>query len=124
MPTFEFKCQKCARGFEAMLSFADRNVPQPCPECQGAAEKVISGIDFVLKGDGWAGKAVKLREQMGRKNSRLAGKEKDRPAGMTLVPNVEGERVDSWTEAKKLAASKGKDTDSFDPLVRQERGAV
>jgi putative FmdB family regulatory protein len=124
MPTFEFKCQKCGHRFDTVLSFADRNNPQACTQCQGAAEKQVTQIDFVLKGDGWAGKSLKIREQMSRKNVRLADKEKERPAGMTLAPNVEGERVDSWVEAKKLAASKGKNTDSYDPLVRQERGGA
>jgi len=124
MPTFAFKCQKCGHCFDTVLSFADRNVTQTCTQCQGTTEKLVTQIDFVLKGDGWAGKSLKIRDQMSRKNVRLAGKEKDRPAGMTLAPNVEGERVDSWAEAKKLAASKGKNTDSYDPLVRQERGGA
>lgn len=124
MPIFAFECRKCGHRFETSLSFADRALPQACNKCQGATEKVVSPVDFVLKGDGWAGKALKIREQMGKKNARLKEKEKALPPAMTLAPNVEGERVDSWTEAQKLAASKGKNTDSYVPLVRQERGGA
>ncbi len=36
---------------------------------------------------------------------------------MTLVPNVEGERVDSWGEASKLAKAKGKETTGYDRMA-------
>ena len=44
--------------------------------------------------------------------------------GITLAPNVSGERVESWADAQKLAASKGKDTSSYESLVRKERSTA
>ena len=40
--------------------------------------------------------------------------------GMRLAPNVDGERTGTWTEAKKLAESKGKDASSYDPMIKRE----
>jgi len=40
---------------------------------------------------------------------------------VTLAPNVDGERTDTWVEARKLAASKGKDPSSYDKMVKKEQ---
>lgn len=123
MPIYEFQCEECELEFERVLSFADYAAPQSCPECQGACKKLVSSCDFVLKGDDWPGKAIRVKDQMKKKNARLDRKMKDHhapPLGK-LVPNVNGEQVDTWSDAKKLAASKGKDTDSFAPLVEKEK---
>jgi len=61
---------------------------------------------------------------MAEKNRKLKAKEeqmkRDAP-GMRLAPNVEGERVDTWSEAKRLAESKGKDGSSYDPMIKKEQ---
>lgn len=87
------------------------------------ANKLITPIGFVLKGDGWTGKNIRVKNQMREKNKRLKSKERDyKGDGMvpTLAPNVGGERVDSWSDAAKLAKSKGKDTSGYDKLARKE----
>jgi len=60
---------------------------------------------------------------MAAKNRILDKKQEDRkrnPA-MRLAPNVEGERVDSWSDAKKLAESKGKVTTTYDAKISEEK---
>tara|TARA_B100000745_G_scaffold170759_1_gene111918 strand:- start:19330 stop:19500 length:171 start_codon:yes stop_codon:yes gene_type:complete len=47
----------------------------------------------------------------------LAEQQKDTYPVATLAPNVEGERVDSWSDAKKLASEKGYNTTEFDSKV-------
>jgi hypothetical protein len=64
-----------------------------------------------------------IARQMADKNKKLAVKEdefKKEGPGMRLAPNVAGERVDSWKEASKLAASKGKDASGYEALARKE----
>ena len=39
---------------------------------------------------------------------------------VTLVPNVNGERVDSWSDAQKLAKDLGKNTESYNSLIKKE----
>jgi putative FmdB family regulatory protein len=122
MPIYAFECLKCQHEFEVTLPLAEYDTPQECPQCQNETRRVLSPVNFVLKGDSWPGKALRVKGQMEAKNRRLDAKSKARTAGMTLAPNVEGERVDSWAEAKKLAASKGKDTTTYEPMVDRERG--
>jgi hypothetical protein len=78
-----------------------------------------------LKGDSWAGKNMTLLSQMNAKNERLDRKQEEKKRDlkgiMRLAPNVGGERVDTWSEAARLAASRGKDVSSYEPMVRKEK---
>ena len=125
MPTYTYKCEACEHPFEKVLPMSRYKEPQDCPECgEGPAKKTVSGgVGFILKGDGWAGKNNRINGQM-RKNRQRAGARqnamvKDAP-GVSLVPNVGGERTENWSEASKLAASKGKDTSGYDAKARTE----
>lgn len=125
MPTYEYKCHECESQFEKFLALKDRKEPQPCPECGAEeTEKLISLCGFVLKGDNWPGKAHKINRQMRKRQERLRPRQKAKAREeplVTLAPNVDGERVESWTEAQKLASSKGKETSSYEPLIRKEK---
>lgn len=126
MPTYEYQCPACGGFFDEFLPMSRSDEPQNCPECGTAAKKLISLPSFILSGDDWPGKAHKINRQMAEKNRRLDAKQeakrRDAPVA-TLAPNVDGERVDSWSEAQKLAASKGKDASSYDSKVRAEQAA-
>lgn len=119
MPTYTYHCAD-EHEFEKVLRITECDAPQVC-ECGKPGKKIISGTSFVLKGDNWPGKSIKLRGQMSRKNARLDRKQAERPPSATLAPNVGGERVDTWAEAQKLAGSQGKDTTSYEPMVAKEQ---
>lgn len=125
MPLYEFICSACENDFSCHYSIAERDTQTECPACNSTeTRRIISQTHFVLKGDGWPGKNNRIKNQMAEKNSRLNVKQNERKKEqptITLAPNVEGERVDSWSEAKKLAASKGKDINSYDSYVRSEK---
>ena len=61
---------------------------------------------------------------MATKNRRLDAKteemKRDAP-GVSLVPNVGGERTDSWAEAGRLAASQGKDPSGYEAKAKTEK---
>lgn len=128
MPTYPYECQTCEHQFELVMKMSeyDSKVKPPCPEC-GAEEQVARiftppMINFA--GDGWATKNNRIASQMRSKNRRLAAKEREQKNdGMLpkLQPNVGGERVESWSEAAKLAKSKGKDASGYESLARKER---
>ena len=63
---------------------------------------------------------------MAEKNRKLDERQKEKQryssGNISLAPNVGGERVDSWSEAQKLAGSLGKNTESYVPLIAEEKG--
>jgi len=123
MPIYSFKCPGCETVFEKTVVRSECMAPQAC-ECGEEAPRVVGDVNFVLKGDGWVGKNQKIKGQMGAKNRRLDIKSRERrhdAPGVRLAPNVGGERVESWDEAKSLAASKGLSTDSYDQKIRENR---
>ena len=105
---------------------AEFDTPQIC-DCgtSDLSKRIIaSSVGFVLKGDGWTGKNIKIKGQMARRRQTLEGKERERKMdgpSIHLAPNVGGERVESWADAQRLAKSKGKDASSYDAVVRKER---
>ena len=127
MPTYAYRCESCDEEFDKSLPVSRYQDPQECPNCgKSPAKKIITGgSGFILKGDGWAGKNFRVKNQMREKNRRLDAKQNDRrnqaDASVRLAPNVGGERVESWSEASKLAKSKGKDTSGYDARARQEK---
>jgi putative FmdB family regulatory protein len=125
MPVYEYQCPSCEAEVERTLPIKEFNQPQSC-ECGATLEiQIPSGLGMVLKGDGWPGKALKIKGQMTQKNRRIghkqAEKTKEAP-DVKLIPNVGGEQVESWSEAQSLAASQGKDTTSYEPLIQKEKG--
>jgi len=123
MPIYTFQCSACDNEFEELLSVAEGEEPQECPKCKGEAHKIIAGCNFNLPGDGWASKNGRIAGQMRDKNKKLAAKEEEQKRGglvPTLVPNVGGERTDSWSDAAKLAKDKGKDTTAYEKKAREQ----
>lgn len=124
MPTYEYHCESCEADFTKTLPMSRHSEPQECPECGASpAKKLITGCGFILKGDDWAGKNNRVAGQMRRKNERLDVKqeERKRSAGIRLAPNVGGERVDSWSDAAKLARDRGKDASGYEKLAATEK---
>jgi putative FmdB family regulatory protein len=126
VPTYSYRCDSCGFEFDKILPISRYDDPQDCPECSvGPARKILTATNFILRGDGWAGKNNRIAGQMRKKNQRLDAKQAERKrdgsGGVRLAPNVEGQRVDSWSEASKLAKSKGKDTSGYDRLAATEK---
>ena len=125
MPTYEFRCKACGHEFEKLMPMSQCEEVQSCPHCgEAPALKLISGgSGFILKGDGWTGKNIKVSRQMAEKNRVLGRKQetKKKEQGISLVPNVHGERTGSWSDASKLAASQGKDTSGYEKMAAKEK---
>jgi len=125
MPTYEFVCRTCEEAFEESMSISEYSAQKefPCPEC-GSVDtyRGVSETSFILVGDGWPGKDIKCKDQMTARNNRAGRKMKEHVApAQKMVPNVNGEQTSSWSDAKKLAKSQGKDTTSYDPMVQKEQ---
>lgn len=124
MPTYDYRCTECETHFTAFLRMSNHADPQACPECGHMNVKVPSLPQFICKGDGWSTKNERIKNQMRKKNEKLNSRQdemkRDTKVGGRLVPNVDGEKVDSWAEASKLAQSQGKSADTYAPLVAKE----
>lgn len=124
MPTYEYECPKCGNTWEEVLPLSRYQEPQNCPNCGGVGNKLVSSPGLIFQGDGWATKNNRIAGQMRKKTEAAASRQEERRRdgpGVRLVPNVDGERTESWSDARKLAASQGKDTSSYDAKVVSER---
>ena len=125
MPIYEYRCLSCENAFDAFLPLSQYADPQVCPACGSEeAAKVLTTVGFILKGDGWTGKNLKIRRQMEEKNRRLLSRQEEmkrEAPSVCLSPNVNGERVSSWSEAQKLAVAKGKDAATYEPMIKREK---
>lgn len=126
MPTYTYKCVACQTDFERVVPFSEARVAQTCV-CGQQADRTLADMSFMLKGDDWTGKNIKIRGQMDRKNhvlNRKQAEQKRHMQSMQLAPNVDGEQVDSWSDARKLARERGKIAETYDALVQREQAGV
>jgi hypothetical protein len=86
-------------------------------------ERVLKPVAFNLKGDDWAGKTITVLDERKRKNAYLDRKQDAyrRDCPTSLVPNVGGEVVDTWEDAKHLAQEKGIDSSSYEARAVEEK---
>jgi putative FmdB family regulatory protein len=119
MPVYEYTCSNCGQKFEMQRPISEWADSGVCPECGGEGTKLVSSCNFNLPGDGWPSKNNRVKGQMAAKNRRLDRKSKDLPK-VSLTPNVDGESTDSWSDARKLAKSKGKVAETYTPYVDKE----
>ncbi len=53
MPTYEYKCTKCAHRFEKFQSMTAKHI-RKCPQCSGTVKRLIgSGAGIIFKGSGF-----------------------------------------------------------------------
>lgn len=123
MPNYSYRCHSCDAVFDKTVARSVCSQPQTCV-CGEDGKRIVGDVSFVLAGDGWVGKNQKIKGQMAMKNRRLTTKGIERrheAPGLTLAPNVKGERVDTWDEAANLAKSKGLASDTYTAKAKQTR---
>lgn len=125
MPMYRHECQECTNEFDVMCSIDQREDSHECEFCGAVnSKKVFTGCNFILPGDDWASKNNRIQKQMAERRAKLKKKSAEQAReqpGMTLAPNVDGERTESWSDAQKLARDKGKNVDSYTQMVKRER---
>ena len=127
MTTYEYECRECSHVFDVQMRMSeyDPKKKPPCPSCGDTnPQRLISPWLMSFKGDDWATKNGRIKNQMQDRRKKLAVKEHEQKkdgAIPKLAPNVGGERVDSWSEAAKLAKDKGKSVQGYERLARQEK---
>lgn len=122
MPIYNYRCKTCEIDFEGFSTLKDWDKPKECETCGNLCPRVTTAVNLNFPGDSWISKNLRIERQMRRKNQRLAKKEYDQKKSGTipsLLPNVDGERFDSWSEAKTVASERGKDTTQYDVQIRK-----
>lgn len=125
MPTYEYQCGACEHQFSMFLPMSRSGDRPPCPECgaEQTIKRVSQNLSVIFAGDDWSTKNNRIRGQMAKKNQRLDEKQKERKMDAPvaqLVPNVNGERFDSWSDAQKFAGSKGLNTTSYNSVLKKD----
>ncbi|MBU0587717.1 MAG: zinc ribbon domain-containing protein [Gammaproteobacteria bacterium] len=62
MPTYDYACSRCG-GFDAFRSLATRNEPAACPECGGAAPRVLASAPRLALMEGGIRQALETNER-------------------------------------------------------------
>ena len=52
MPTYEYRCDNCAKNFDVVQSFHDDPLSE-CPTCGSPVRKVFGNVGIVFKGSGF-----------------------------------------------------------------------
>lgn len=52
MPTYGYRCQKCADEFDVVQKMTDKPVTE-CPKCGGAVKRIFHPIGIIFKGSGF-----------------------------------------------------------------------
>jgi putative FmdB family regulatory protein len=52
VPTYEYKCDDCAREFEVRQRISEPPLTR-CETCGGTLRRLLSAAPFILKGEGW-----------------------------------------------------------------------
>ena len=126
MPFYAYHCEPCDLDFDKMLPMSRYDEPQTCETCGTVAKKQVTAVNFNLPGDDWASKNGRIAKQREASRAKAGVKQNEmsrEAPGVKLVPNVNGERVGSWSEAQNLAKSLGKDTTSYAPKIAAEQAA-
>lgn len=121
MPIYTYRCEACEDEFDEFAKLEHYQDPQPCPNCGTTSKRILGDPPgVVFKGEGWMTKGMRVAKQMRDKNARLDRKMAERKQDgdlPSLVPNVNGERTESWSDAAKLAADKGRDPSGYERLA-------
>lgn len=122
-------CESCGEVFEHECSIREfprlKKEGAPCPACfqTGYYSFDPGGVQFSFKGDAWADKNYKEKSYRTQRSAYMAKRQEENHHKQTLVPNYKGEETGSWEEAKKIAASEGKFSETYDHLVRKEQNS-
>src|SRR5574343_1156460 len=114
MRTYQVQCKSCHAIQDTKIKPSEFKLLKtegvPCNQCPNGQAFLYfdpSQTNISFKGDVWADKNYRELDYREKRSSMLSKKQKDSHWVPSLQPNVDGEEVDSWEDAQKLAASKG-----------------
>ena len=97
MPTYNYRCTKCEKIFDAFHSMMCTD-PQHCPECGAAGTKLLSASSIIFKGSGFYSTDY-------RDSGYIEAKKKDGSTGTAAPAKTETAAAPSAEPAKSDAAA-------------------
>ena len=97
MPTYNYRCTKCEKIFDAFHSMMCTD-PQHCPECGAAGTKLLSASSIIFKGSGFYSTDY-------RDSGYIEAKKKDGSTGTAAPAKSETAAAPSAEPAKSDAAA-------------------
>ncbi|HOI90157.1 MAG TPA: zinc ribbon domain-containing protein [Candidatus Rifleibacterium sp.] len=97
MPTYNYRCTKCEKIFDAFHSMMCTD-PQHCPECGAAGTKLLSASSIIFKGSGFYSTDY-------RDSGYIEAKKKDGSTGTTAPATTETAATPAAEPAKSDAAA-------------------
>ena len=116
MATYDYKCSQCSTIKEVVHGMNES--PEILCGCGIRMERIISGVSFVLKGDGWTGKNIKAKNEKMRRRREVGKKMAQNHDIPQIVPNYKGEICKSWEETKMLAKNDGIDSLQYEKQIQ------
>lgn len=128
MPTYDYKCSECDTVKEVFHGI-NEEPKLTCEKCgHSPLVRIISGCNFVLKGEGWPSKKHRIASQIQQANKKAERAQElnfGHLRNSQVVPNcdgvITGEQGDpeAWREAAKVAKEKGFDTESYERKAKE-----
>jgi len=117
MPTYVYRCAKCAEQIEAFQSFADAPLTKHS-DCGGKLTKVLSAAGIVLKGSGF----YKTDNRAGSSNG--TSKERTKESASSSSDSSSGsESSNSNSNSKPTDSGSGSSKPSTDSSSGSSRGS-
>ncbi len=104
MPTYEYRCDNCAKNFDVFQSFTDDPLTE-CPTCGSPVRKVFGSVGIVFKGSGF----YKTDSRSGGGTASVPGESSSTPA-----TGDSGSGSGSGGDAGSDSGSGGKDSGGKD----------
>ncbi len=104
MPTYNYRCTKCEKIFDAFHSMMCTD-PQHCPECGAAGTKLLSASSIIFKGSGFYSTDY-------RDSGYIEAKKKDGSTGTAAPAKTETSATTSAEPAKSDTAAPAAKTES------------
>jgi hypothetical protein len=123
---YDFQCDSCSSLETVDISPQDfdtvRSEGIPCDCGKTKAYKFTTDdVSFCFRGDAWSDKNYREKEYRKRRSAYMDQRMKTNHKKPTLVPNYKGETAQTWEEVRDAAAADGKNTLTYEPLIRRER---
>ncbi len=111
MPTYNYRCTKCEKIFDAFHSMMCTDV-QHCPECGAPGNKLLSASSVIFKGSGFYSTDY-------RDSGYLEAKKKDNGSGTGTSTPAKSETApsDSTTKAETTPAPKTEPAAKAEPTT-------